>query len=155
MKQSEKLDLLLKGMYEEGTDKFCSLGQIVNKYNIPIKDFDEFRRLANRLKNDGYIINVQFTRTDISAQLSSFGIDYCEGSSYTYEGSAIINNTYEINISNSKDTTVVNQSDNVKIISETKSNLMLLIEDIKNDDEIPTESKKRLIDTIKKISVNL
>lgn len=115
MKQVEILDLLLKGLYEEGKDDYRSLAMIINKNNIPVETIDELRRLAKRLENDGLIGKPIFTRTDISARLTSYGVDYCEGDSYTYNGSAIINNTYNINIENSSDTTIVSQSEHVKI----------------------------------------
>jgi hypothetical protein len=115
MKQVEILDLLLKGLYEEGKDDYRSLAMIINKNNIPVETIDELRRLAKRLENDGLIGKPIFTRTDISARLTSYGVDYCEGDSYTYSGSAIINNTYNINIENSSDTTIVSQSEHVKI----------------------------------------
>lgn len=147
MKQVEILDLLLKGLYEEGKDDYRSLAMIINKNNIPVETIDELRRLAKRLENDGLIGKPIFTRTDISARLTSSGVDYCEGDSYTYNGSAIINNTYNINIENSSDTTIVSQSEHVKINlsqSDIKNGLSEIVDFVCLDKGIEENAKKIL-----------
>ena len=153
MKQTEILDLLLKGLYEEGKDKFCSLGMIVNKYNIPINTIDELRRLAKRLESDGLVKNPIYTRSDITVYLSSYGIDYCEGDSYTYRGKAIITNHYNINIENSSDTMIVAQSENIQLNTtkaKLESELNSILEYI-NNSEIEVNIKYTLLNRIKTI----
>lgn len=152
MKQVEILDLLLKGLYEEGKDVYCSFGMIIKKFDIQIQTNIELRRLAKRLVDDGLIGKPIFMRDDISARLTSYGIDYCEGDSYTYNGSAIIHNNYNIRIENSSDTTIVNQSDNVKLElsnSDFKNELSGIIEQIEN--EIPKDFQQSIIERIKNL----
>lgn len=156
MKQVEVLDLLLKGLYQEGKDDYRSFGMIIHKYKIEVETIDELRRLAKRLEGDGLIVKPIFTRNDISARLTSYGIDYCEGDSYTYKGSAIINNHYNINIENSSDTTIVNQSDNVKLElsnSDVINELNEIIEQIEN--EIPKDFQQSFIARIKNLITKL
>lgn len=151
MKQTEKLDLLLKGLYEEGKDDYRSLIIIISKFNIQVETIDELRRLAKRLENDGLIGKPIFTRSDISARLTSYGIDYCEGDSYSYSGSAIINNTYNINVENSNDTTIVSQSENIEIHiskNEIESELNKIISSIFSDTNIPQNIRQNLLNQI-------
>lgn len=151
MKQIEKLDLLLKGLYEEGKDDYFSLGIINNKLKIQIETIEELRRLAKRLENDGLIGNTFFTRNDISARLTSYGIDYCESDSYSYSGSAIINNTYNINVENSSDTTIVSQSENIEIHiskNEIESELNKIIKSILSETNILHNIQQNLVNQI-------
>lgn len=151
MKQSEKLDLLLKGLYElKNKGKYYSLEYISQQQNIPIDSFMELHGLAHRLKDDN-LINTIFSHNDISAELNTYGIEYCEEDSYSYKGNAIILNTYNIKIENSSDTTIVSQSENVKIETkneEIKSELVEVINIIKFDNNITPDKQQILIDKI-------
>jgi len=146
MKQTELLDLLLKGLYEEGKDDFRSFGMIINKYQIPIEEMDELRRLTKRLESDGLITKPIMLRSDISARLSSRGIDYCEGNSYTYSGQSLITNNYNITVENSTDTTIVNQSEDIIINKsiEIKNELQELLIWIENEFNVPEDKIEQL-----------
>ena len=156
MKQVEILDLLLKGLYQEKKDDYHSFCMIIQKYNIQVKTIDELSRLAKRLEKDSLIGKPRFTKNDISARLTSYGIDYCEGDSYTYKNSAIIHNNYNISIENSSDTTIVNQSDNVKVEiskSDFKNELMEIVGLIET--EIPKDFQQSIIDRINNLIFKL
>jgi len=93
-------------------------------------------------------------RTDVSAKLSSHGIDYCEGDSYTYSGSAIINNNYHISVENSNATTIVSQSENIKLNispSEIKRDLTEIIDSINSINEMQEINQQKLIEKINTI----
>lgn len=145
MKQTEILDLLLKGLYEKGKDRFYSLSLIINEYSIPVETHEELFRLAKRLENDGFITKPIHTRCDVSSRLSSLGIDYCEGDSYTNKGSAIINNTYTINIDNSPSAIIVAQSQEVQLDTkkeDIKQDLIELLEIANHAEDLPKKSEE-------------
>lgn len=119
MKQSKKLDLILRELYKYKNDgKFYSINSICEALEIPIDSFLELNKIAHRLKNDGYI-ETMFTHNDCRAELTTHGIDYCEENSYTSAGNSIISNNYSISLVNSPNSKVVNESNNVSIIEMT------------------------------------
>lgn len=116
MKQSEKLDLILRELYKYKNDgKYYSIDSICETVNIPIDSALELNKIAHRLKNDGYI-NTMFTHNDCNAELTTHGVEYCEENSYSNSGHSIITNNYSISIVNSPNSNIVNQSNNVSII---------------------------------------
>ncbi len=152
MKQSEKLDLILRELYKYKNDgKYYSIGWICQTLNIPTDSILELNKIAHRLKDDSYI-NTIFSHNDCQAELTTYGIDYCEEDSYSYSGSAIINNNYHINVENSSDTTIVSQSENIQIgKAEIKSGLNEITDSVNSDSDIPENSKKDLLSRIEKL----
>lgn len=120
MKQSEKLDLILRELYKNKNDgRYYSIGFICDNLNIPLDSGIELNNIAHRLENDGFI-KTMFTRGDCSATLTSHGIEYCEENSYSYSGHSIVTNNYSISIVNSPNSNIVNQSQNVTISQTTE-----------------------------------
>ena len=154
IKQSEKLDLILKGLYKfKDTGKYYSLVSICNAMNISLA-IDEWNRLAHRLKNDGYVKTI-FHHSDCSLQLTTYGIDYCEQDSYTYSGNAIITNVYNINVKNSSNTNIVSHSDNVNVsnINQKAVELLIEIKDLfESGQVINNEIKKIMIERINNLT---
>ncbi len=129
MKQSEKLDLILKGLYEHKDDGLLwSIEGICELYAIPFEPYDEIRRLAHRLQ-DEKLIRAQFTKSDTSAQLTSYGIEYVEEDSFSNKGHSIITNTY--NISNSPNASIVTHSTNVTITNNNIDEVKRLMQDLR------------------------
>ncbi len=81
MKQSEKLDLILKELYKHKYDgKYHSIADAFLLRKIPINIYVELRSLTQRLKDDGFI-KVVFQRDDCFGELTTSGIEYCEKNS--------------------------------------------------------------------------
>jgi hypothetical protein len=154
MKQSEKLDLILRELYKhknEGT--YLSIGWICQELDIPLDSALELNRLAHRLKEDGYIKTI-FSHNDCSAELTSYGIDYCEENSYTYSGNSIITNNYSISIVDSPNSNIVNESQNVTItqtVGEANQAIEKIRETINSDPSIDKEKIVEILDCLNEI----
>ena len=149
MKQSEKLDLLLKGLYEKKNEHHSLLSEIAKTYSIEISSRDELFRLAERLEQDGYIRKPIYT-SSIYCAISSLGIEYCEEDSYAFKGSPVINNTY-ISVEGSSSTQIVTQSKDTKINSkgDLKLDLDNLLSLICNNTELSHKNRDEIASKIK------
>lgn len=154
MKQSEKLDLILRDLYNHKHDgTYYSIGEIVQRLNIPGVNDIELKSLAHRLKNDGHV-KAMFTHYDVSATLTSEGIDYCEGSSYSIGGSSIISNTYNMEITNSPNANIVSQSSNVNIQitnKEASDKIKEIINAVQNATSIDHERKQEILECVEEV----
>jgi HEPN domain-containing protein len=156
MKQSEKLDLILKELYKHKHDgKFHSISEICNYLKMSVIENEEIFSLAQRLKNDCYI-NLQFSHDDAFASLTSYGIEYCEEDSYTYKGHSIITNNY-INVTNSPNANVVSNSSNVTITITNYGEIKNKITEIKEAVGKLTDEtiKQEVLDCIEEIETNI
>lgn len=132
MKQSEKLDLILNELYRyKNNGSYYSIDEICKERKIPIDSIFELNRLAHRLKDDG-LIEAIFSHNDCNAELTSYGIDYCEQDSYTYTGQSVITNNYNISISNSPNSNIVNSSSHVNIEQQSEG-VLRAIENIRSE----------------------
>lgn len=130
MKQSEKMDLLLKELYKYKHDgKFYSLAGFCHELGISYEPYNELVTLGHRLKSDGYI-DVTFYPDAPYAKLNSYGIEYCEEDSYTYHGKAIINNNYNI-IKNSPNAAIMAHSPHSSIKINDGEDIKRMIDDLK------------------------
>ncbi len=159
MKQSTKLDLILKELYKYKNDGYLySIASICDELNIPLDSLMEVRSLATRLRDAG-LINGQFKLHDFSAQLTSHGIDYCEEDSYTYSGHSIVNNNYNnISITNSPNTNIVNNSSNVEIsssINEVSESIERIFEVLVTDNTIDESKLTEISECLKEIQESL
>ncbi|MHA8061420.1 hypothetical protein PQG22_09105 [Aquirufa beregesia] len=158
MKQSEKLDLILRELYNYKNDgRYYSIGWICETLNIPVDSIYELSNLTRRLNDDGYI-NPSFSYDEYSAQLNSYGIEYCEENSYTYSGHSIITNNYSISIVNSPNSNIVNQSSNISI-SQTINDASQTVEKIRDlvalDTTIDKKKATEILDCLNEIQDNL
>ncbi|GEM_PF-932368 len=158
MKQSEKLDLILRELYKYKNDgKYYSIDSICQTLNIPIDSVLELNKLAHRLKEDGYI-NVMFRHNDSIAELTTHGIDYCEENSYSYIGHPIMTNNYSISIVNSPNSNIVNQSDNVTItqnIGEVRNAIERIREVVATDMTIDKIKAAEILECLNEIQDGL
>lgn len=114
MKQSEKLDLILKFLYEKKFDGFYyDLPGILLDHGIKV-NFDEGFALGKRLETDG-LVKAIGTKDGMSVTLTTHGVDYIESDSYTFRGHSIITNHYNISVTDSTNTSIIQNSSNTTI----------------------------------------
>lgn len=159
MKQSEKLDLILRTLYQYRHDgRYYSIESICETQHITVEPRNEVRMLAHRLKDDGNI-KVMFTKSHTSAILTSYGIEYCEEDSYAYKGHSIITNTYNLTISNSPNANIISNSSSVNIAINNYSDIKTKIEELKRAvnraPEIDVKKKEEIIDCIEEVENNI
>jgi hypothetical protein len=158
MNQSVKFDLILRELYKYKNDgNYYSIKEICRSLNIPIDSGMELNKIGHRLKNDG-LINPLFSHNDCSAELTSHGIDYCEGTSYTYSGHSVITNNYNVSITNSPNANLVNQSSQVTItqnISEANNAIENIRKTIPTDNSIDKSTEADILECLNEIQLSL
>ena len=151
MKQSEKLDIILRGLYLH-KDKYQTIGEILNSNGIEAS-LEEKWQLVHRLRDDNFVTDPFSSNGDPACKINTYGIEYCEESSYTYKGQSLITNNYTISISDSPNASIVSNSQNVSITinnyTEVKDKIVELREaiDLNKVDQgrIPKYSFKSLL----------
>jgi len=156
MKQTEKLDLILRELYKLRFDGHVyALKDICKENNIPIEPVNEVRALASRLKDDGYV-NATFTFDDSLVEITSYGVEYCEEDSYTYKNHSIITNNYNLSITNSPNANIISNSSNVNIsianYAEIKNKFEQIREAIESEN-ITEEAKNDLIECLNEVEI--
>ncbi len=115
MKQSEKLDLILRFLYDRKFDGYhYNLSGILEENGIN-SNLDEAFALGKRLERDGLIEGFGTEEGGMSVCLTTDGIDYIENDSYSNKGHSIITNHYNYSISDSNNTNIVHDSSNISI----------------------------------------
>jgi hypothetical protein len=155
MKQSEKLDIILRGLYQH--QGYWEIEKILDSNKISVST-EEIWRLAHRLHSDGYIEQPAVSAGKPLCRINSYGIGYFEGSSYTYEGQSLITNNY-ITVSSSPNAAVVTNSQHVNITitnyTEIKNKISELKEATKKETDI-TESKiNEILDCLSEIEASV
>ncbi|WP_375437412.1 hypothetical protein [uncultured Hymenobacter sp.] len=155
MKHAEKLDAILRELYDRGSDKKDQmLNQICEAKNIPLKSRDELYAIADRLEKDGYVV-CQRISAGIYATLTSHGIEYCEEDSYAYKGHAIVTNQYNLSITNSPNANIVSASTstNIQITShgEIKNKISELKKRISTNNDITNNQKADILECIEEV----
>lgn len=118
MKQLEKLDLILKFLYEKKFDGYYyDLPEILLDYGIEV-NLDEGFALGKRLERDGLVKAIE-AKSGMSVTLTTEGIDYIENDSYSNHGHSVISNHYNISITDSINTSIVQNSTNTTISQAT------------------------------------
>lgn len=158
MKQSEKLDLILRELYKYRNDgKYYSIAQVCETLSIPIASASEINTLAHRLKEDRYI-NATFVLNDCNAALTTHGIEYVEEDSYSYSGHSVITNNYSISIVNSPNSNIISQSSNVTITQnyfEASNAIERIREHIALDESIDKLKASEILECLNEIQDNL
>jgi len=154
MKQSEKLDLILRELYKyKNSGNYQSIVFICQSLEIPLNSILELRNLSKRLETDGYIKTL-FQRNDCYAELTSYGIEYCEETSYSYSGHSVITNNYSISIVNSPNSNIVHQSSNIEIFQNSED-INQIIEKIRGtitiDNAISSDTAANILDCLNEI----
>lgn len=112
MKQSEKLDIILRYLYERKDDnKEYSIADVLTSSGIETNP-TEVSRLAEHLEKDKYVKLNNLSSKLKKAKITSKGITYAEGDSYSHKGNNIINH---YNVVNSPQTNIVVNSNQVTI----------------------------------------
>ncbi|HMR20075.1 MAG TPA: hypothetical protein PKA53_12310 [Sphingobacterium sp.] len=94
MRQTEKLDLIMHGLYKRYLSGHQSkdVESLISEINLSLNP-GELKILLYRLQSDG-LIKVSSTKQATFAEIGSLGIEYCEENSYSYPGNPIfINNS--------------------------------------------------------------
>jgi hypothetical protein len=154
MKQSEKLDLILRELYKYKNDsKYYSIGWICENLNIPLDSLLELNKLAHRLKDDR-LINTMFRHNDCMAELTTYGIEYCEEDSYLNSGHSIITNEYSISIVNSPNSNIVSQSTDVSItqnIEDINKTINEIKETVEQDPSVDSKILVEILECLNEI----
>lgn len=158
MKQSEKLDLILRELYKHKNDgTYYSIGVICENINIPLDSNIELMNLARRLENDDFIKPL-YTLNNCSAELTSYGIEYCEENSYSYSGSSVTTNSYSISIVNSPNSNIINESQNISIkqnISEVNKAIEKIREAITKEESIEKDKATEILGCLNEIQESI
>lgn len=153
MKETEKIDLLLRGIYEQNKHvDVCELSVIADNAGLNLNR-TELNRIADRLENDGYITGRADDNVDICCWITSRGVEYCEGDSYTYRGQSLITNHYNISVNGSSNTSIVQNSENVNVtnnsdVSKIISELRCALESTQS---IESAKKNEMIECIEEL----
>lgn len=143
MKQSEKLDYILKTLYKvRHQEGFSRLKEIIRASNISTSSTDEIDTLTDRLIADKFIDAHLFEDGDGLIKLTSQGIDYVEGDSYTSKGVPINHVFYNTTISNSTGISVVNDSHDVNVNISNNSKLNNKLDELISAINSNTEASK-------------
>ena len=154
MKQSEKLDLLLRGLYSLKDHRgYKLMSEIVKQNELPILHQEIFT-LAKRLQSDNYIDATFVMGGDCFAQINSYGIEYCEEDSYSYKGNSIITNNYNITVENSPNTNIVSQSTQVNISTNYSQQYQEIMGAL-NSAEIEDAKREEILECLEEIKATL
>jgi len=157
MKQTEKLDFLLKQLYKYRSDyQYTKVIDIFGLMKDGVSE-TEAKLMVERLEDLKYIKKIS-TKDGLSAKITSKGIEYCEEDSFAKNGSPIINNNYNLNIKNSPNSNIINNSSNINIgsdINELNQILDNILQKIKIDQELQDKKKIDINECILEIRNNL
>lgn len=159
MKQSEKLDLILKSFYDHRFDGMQEFSTTHFGKLMPLANERELDVLIKRLQADGYLKTYLFEENGGIGQITSRGIEYCEEDSYSYRGSSLVTNNYSFSVNNSSGISIVNASKNVNINISNINDINNKIEDLLkavNASTIISESiKLEIIECVDEIKTSL
>jgi hypothetical protein len=155
MEQVEKLDLILKALYSRRASAHDEyLQDICEQEHIPLVSRNELHKLTERLESDN-LIECTYIQAGIYAELTSYGIEYCEENSYSLKGHSIINNNYNLTITNSPNANIVSASTSVNIQSNSYSDLKSKFDEFKkiviNDSVIGESQKAEIIECLTEV----
>lgn len=149
MKQKEKLDAILKILYE---DSRYQQRNILSDYQKLDSNYDELVVLTERLKKEGLVERL-VTKDSIEIKLTSQGVEYCEEDSFTVQGRSVIQNSY-ITLNNSPGSNIIGQSPGSSIVqkaSQANNILDQITTTTQEDDAIDSECKKEIIECVEEI----
>lgn len=156
MKQSEKLDVILRYLYERRNDRReFSIAEILKESNVQA-DENEIGRLANQLRVDKLIeLNVLSQKLK-KAKITSKGITYCEEDSHVKKGESIVNNYH---IVNSPQANIVVHSSQVTINQEQHEKASQIINEIKaaisKDESVEIAMRTEILECLTEIEAGI
>jgi hypothetical protein len=156
MKQSEKLDVILRYLYERKDDNTeYSIADVLESSGIETNP-TEIARLAEHLEKDKYIKLNNLSSKLKKAKITSKGITYAEGDSYSHKGNNIINH---YNVVNSPQTNIVVNSNQVSIDQtqyESATEIIKQIRDtISKDESVAVAVRTEILECLTEIESGL
>jgi hypothetical protein len=156
MKQSEKLDIILRYLYDRKDDsKEYSIAEILTGSGIETKTI-EVARLAEDLEKDKFITLNNLSSTLKKAKITSKGIAYAEGDSYSHKGQNI---THHYNIVNSPQANIVVNSNQVAInqIQYDKATEIIkqIRETISKDESVNVTDRTEILECLTEIEAGI
>lgn len=152
MKQSEKLDIILRYLYDRKDDaKEYSIAEILSGSGVETNP-TEVARLAEHLDKDKYISLNNLSSTLKKARITSKGITYCENDSYSNRGHNIVNN---YNIVDSPNANIVVNSNQVTINQTQYEKATEIIHEIRKeiskDESVAMEQRAEILECLTEI----
>lgn len=152
MKQSEKLDRILRYLYERRNDnEEYSIAEILAGYEIE-SNTTEIARLAEYLEKSKYITLNDFSSNLKKARITAKGIAYAEGDLYGHRPNNII---HHYNIVNSPQANIVISSNQVTINQPQYDRAMQLIKQIREviskDESLPVTNSTEIRECLTEI----
>jgi len=158
MKQTEKLDLILRELYKHRYNgNSYPIEGICQTLGIAVSGKYEVLSLAHLLNDKGLINLTLLSQSRVHASLTSYGVQYCEGDSFTFSGHSVITNNYTMNINNSPNSAIVSSSNNVTITITNHGEIKNKIQEIKeaaagvDSDEI----RNNILECLEEINNNI
>ena len=153
MKQTEKLDLILKALYEKPGNA-GEIIQLLNEKGIDVS-LDDAYKLGRRLDDAGYVKFVA-TRDSAWVDIKSEGIEFVEGDSFTLRGQSVITNNYSI--SNSPNANLISHSSQVSItqnVDSIKQTIDQIKEEIDRVNLIDPKKRQELTECLQEVEVGI
>jgi len=123
MKQVEKLDRILRYLYDHRFDgKSYMLFNIVKELDLPVVGKHEVIELGQRLKTDGVVKALVVAMGNMALELNSYGVEYCEESSYENPMQPVA--TAPIHIVGSQQVVVVHNSPGAYVVNQGSGGLL-------------------------------
>ncbi len=156
MKQSEKLDIILRYLYDRRDDRReYNIADILAECKVET-NHTETSRLAFMLRESKYIDLNQLSSTLMKARITSKGISYCEEDSYSHKGQGVVNN---ISIINSSQASIVVNSSQVEINQTTQDNAKKIIHQIRDavsvDQSLVIKKQKEILECLTEIEAGI
>ena len=129
MKQSEKLDIILRALYEKRDDRNSHAVSEILKFCGIETNREEVVRLSKKLESDGFITLREISSSRMMARITAEGVEYCEEDSYSNKGRSVLNVTHYI-ITNSPQANIIVSSNNVSITQAQEKDASKIIEQI-------------------------
>lgn len=153
MKQIEKLDLILKSLYEK-PGKIGEVVQLLKEKGVDVT-FDDAIRLGKRLADAGFV-KLSSVRDSALVEMKSEGIEFVEGDSFTHKGQSVISNHYII--SNSPNANLVAQSSNVSIvqnIGDIKQTIEKIKSEVSSDTSVSVNKKQEFNECLHEVETGI
>lgn len=156
MKQSEKLDIILRYLYERRDSRGeYNIADILSESKVETNQA-ETSRLAFLLSESKYIELNNLSATLKKARITAKGIAYCEEDSFSHKGQSVVNN---YNINNSSNANIVVNSSQVDINQTTQDKAKKIINKIRdavgNDQSVKLEVRKEILECLTEIEAGV
>jgi hypothetical protein len=156
MKQSEKQDIILRYLYERKDDnKEYSIAEILESSGVDT-NVTEIARLAEHLERDKYIKLNDLSSKLKKAKITSKGITYAEGDSYSHKGNNIINH---YNVVNSPQANIVVNSHQIAITQTQGEQAVEIIKQIREtiakDESVAVALRTEILECLTEIESSL